>query len=496
MRESLRRLATTGAAYGAGAVAQKVIAVALLLFYTRYLSPSDYGASEVLLQTTLGLVLLVRFGLIEAVFRFYFQVDEPQARRQLVRAAMYFVAAAGGVCAAVLVLVSGPLSEALLGRHDAALVRIAAAGLWTLAVGELLMATFRVEERPRAYLTASVASLVASTAATTWFVVGLDMGAEGLLLGNFAGAAVLLVGVGFAQRAYVHGPAGGMLRPLLRFGAPTVPGEISLYAINIVDRVAIARLAGLAEAGLYGFAMKLSQGVVLVGQGFQLAWAPLAYSVMDDEQARELYARVFTYLALTGATIVLITSLEAPWIARLLATRSFYEAHEAVALLSLAVTLNTLYLALIVALGRVHRTRATIVPALAGTAANFLLLVVLVPPYGFVGAAGAAVACYVVMLPLLYLRVRRVFPVPLEWRRLALIAALGGAVFAVGSVGIGESGALAFYARAALVGAFLVTLRVGGFFEPRELEQVRRIARGYRREVASSEAASSAKSRP
>jgi O-antigen/teichoic acid export membrane protein len=496
VRESLRRLATTGAAYGAGAVAQKVVAVALLPLYTRYLSPADYGAAEVLLQTTLGLVLLVRFGLIEAVFRFYFQVEEPHLRQQLVRAAMYFVAAAGGVCATILVLVSGPLSEALLGRHDPALVRIAAIGLWTLSVGELLMATFRVEERPRAYLAASFASLLASAAATTWLVVGLDMGAEGLLLGNFAGSAVVLVGVGFAQRQYVFGPAGGMLRPMLSFGAPTVPGEVSLYAINIVDRVAVARLAGLAEAGLYALAMKLSQGVMLLGQGFRLAWAPLAYSVTDDEQARALYARVITYLALAGTTVTLITSLEAPWIARLLATPSFYEAHEAVALLSLAVTLNTLYLALLVAMGRAHRTRATIGPALAGTGANFLLLVLLVPPFGFVGAAAAAVGCYLVMLPLLYLSVRRVFPLPLEWRRLGLIALLGGVAFAGGSVGIPEHGTLAFCARAFLVGAFLVALRLCGFFEPRELEHVRGLARGYRRAAVCPEAASSAKSRP
>src|ERR671923_53167 len=53
----LRRLATTGAAYTASSVTSKLIAVALLPLYTRYLTPADYGAAEVLIA---GLVIAQR----------------------------------------------------------------------------------------------------------------------------------------------------------------------------------------------------------------------------------------------------------------------------------------------------------------------------------------------------------------------------------------------------------------------------------------------------
>ena len=48
MFDYLRRLATTGAAYTASSVLSKLIAVALLPLYTRYLTPADYGAAEVM----------------------------------------------------------------------------------------------------------------------------------------------------------------------------------------------------------------------------------------------------------------------------------------------------------------------------------------------------------------------------------------------------------------------------------------------------------------
>ena len=52
----LRRLATTGAAYTASSVLSKLIAVFMLPLYTAYLTPSDYGAAEVMLASVVPLV--------------------------------------------------------------------------------------------------------------------------------------------------------------------------------------------------------------------------------------------------------------------------------------------------------------------------------------------------------------------------------------------------------------------------------------------------------
>ena len=80
MFEYLRRLATTGAAYTASSVLSKLIAVFLLPVYTAYLTPADYGAAEVMLASVVAASILIRFGLIEAVLRFYYLGGE-QPRR-------------------------------------------------------------------------------------------------------------------------------------------------------------------------------------------------------------------------------------------------------------------------------------------------------------------------------------------------------------------------------------------------------------------------------
>ena len=86
----LRRLATTGAAYTAASVVSKLIAVALLPLYTRYLTPTDYGAAEVMFAAVVSASIVVRFGMIEALLRFYYKDGEDPAtgRRHLLRDAL------------------------------------------------------------------------------------------------------------------------------------------------------------------------------------------------------------------------------------------------------------------------------------------------------------------------------------------------------------------------------------------------------------------------
>ena len=156
-----------------------------------------------------------------------------------------------------------------------------------------------------------------------WLVVLEDEGARGLLVGNFAGTAVILLGLLVVHRkrlALIPSPR--LLRPMLRFGLPTMPAELSLYALNFIDRIMLVRFVGLAEAGLYSLAVKFSQVVTVVVRGFNLAWPPLAYSIRDDEEAKRTYALIVTYFLLLASVLVLALSLEARWVARARRLRS------------------------------------------------------------------------------------------------------------------------------------------------------------------------------
>ena len=147
----LRRLATTGAAYTAASIFSKLIAVALLPLYTRYLSTDDYGVAEVMFAAVVSISIVVRLGLIEALLRFYYKEDEDPARVvSSTFAGLFWFSTIGALVALPF---ATPISEALLDGEvstgtGAELARISIGGLWVLTMFEFMLTLFRLEERP------------------------------------------------------------------------------------------------------------------------------------------------------------------------------------------------------------------------------------------------------------------------------------------------------------------------------------------------------------
>jgi O-antigen/teichoic acid export membrane protein len=465
----LRRLATTGAAYTAASILSKVIAVALLPLYTRYLSPKDYGAAEILFAAVVTASIVVRFGLIEAILRFYYKDDEDPAKVVAGSfAGLFWLSTLGAL---LLLPFAGPLSEALLpeaqklGASAPDLVRIAIGGLWVLTMWEFMLTLYRLEERARAYFLTTILNVLASIALTVVLVVGFEEGARGLLVGSYAaGAAFVLALIVLQWRRLSLRFDRGLMRRLFRFGAPTMPAEASLYLLNFVDRLIIVRSLGLAEAGLYSLAVKFAQAVNVLVRGFQLAWPPLAYSIRDDDEARRAYATIVTLFAAGCAWVVAGMWLFSRWIVRALAAPKFFDAYEAIGLISTAVTLYALYLVLVVILGRTGRTEFNFPAAIGALVANVVLNLILVPSLGIVGAGLALVASYLVVLGLMYVFTQRLFPVPYEWGRLLRVTLTVAVLVGIAELVVPTSGALGLLLRAALFAAYPLLLLGTGFF--------------------------------
>jgi O-antigen/teichoic acid export membrane protein len=470
----LRRLATTGAAYTAANVLSKLIAVGLLPLYTRYLTPADYGAAEVLFASVVAASIVIRLGVIEAVLRFYYKEGEdPEAVVSTSFAALFWFAT---VASLVALPFAGPISEALLDEPAPELARIAIGGLWVATMNEFLLTLFRLEERARAFFVVTLVNVIAAIALTVVLVVGRDEGARGLLLGSYvSGAAVVLALIVIHRRRLSLWLDRALLRRMMRFGLPTMPAELSIYALNFVDRIIIVRTVGLTEAGLYSLAVKFAQGVNVLVRGFQLAWPPLAYSIRDDDEARRAYAAVVTWFLAVCSFIVIGMWLFSRWIVRALAAPEFFDSYEAIGLLSTAVTLYALYMVLLVILGRTGRTEFNFPATGAALGVNIALNLLLVPSLEIVGAGIALVLSYLVVIALMYRFTQRLFPVPYEWGRLLRLLSVSVALVAIGEGLLPTEGAIGLAARIVVWVAYPVTLLAAGFFSDEERRWLRRL---------------------
>jgi O-antigen/teichoic acid export membrane protein len=473
----LKRLVTSLAAYQLADIVSKFIAVALLPVYTRYIDPKGYGVVELIANGVIFVSIVVRLGIIEAFIRFYFS-DEDQARRDaLARRAIGFLLVGTTIVAACGAVAAPPLSRLVLGHRDVPMLLIAMLGLWTFTNLELAYGLLRVDERVRTYAVASLINVGVTIASSVVLVVALKLGPRGLLLGNYGTSTLVLIGLWWMMRDRLRRRP---TRPeqfgtLLRFGLPTVPAEASVYALSVVDRYYIYHHRGAALAGLYSIAIKLAGSVAFIVRAFQYAWPPLAYSVTDDAEAARLYGLVTTYYVLVSGVVVAGLALFGRWIVRLLAAPDFAGAYKALPWVALGWALYGLFVIFLVIAGRAKVTTRNFPAALAGLAANVVLLLLLVPPMGLAGAGIALCGAYLVMLVVMHALTRSLFAVQFEWRRLAQLTIVMGAIAAAGDALLPTHGFAGLAARAFAFAAIPPALYLTRFAHPEELGRLRAI---------------------
>ena len=473
----IKKLVRHSAIYGVGGLIQRLLAVALLPLYLHYLSPSEYGSIETLVALTTILFTLLRAAIQNSFFRFYFDSDDADYRRRIVRTSFWSTMTGATFALAAGLALADPISRALFSTPaHADLVRAAFVGLWASMNYDQLTALFRVEERSVSFSIASLANVLVTIGATVLLVVFLDKGPLGVIVGNFTGTLAVYV-VLLAYRRFQLGWEfdRGLFRTMLGFGWPFVPSVVALSLIDFSDRFFIVKLDGLADVGRYALGVRIASALVFLLWAFRLAWPAFAYSIRDDSEARRAYSFVLTYVVLVGSWGALALGLTSPWLVRLVGNPNFHEGSRVVAPLAFAAVAFGAYVVVVISVGRMKRMASNFVITGAAALIAILLNLLLIPPFGIIGAATATLSAYVAMFAGMTWKAQRVFPVPYQWRRVALAAGTAVALTVVGKVlEVGLPAAVG------LTLAYPFALLLLGFYLPAERARIGRLLPGAR----------------
>jgi len=462
----LKRLGKHSVIYGLGGLVSRILAVILLPLYTRYLSPSDYGKVETLIALTTVIGIALSAGIGSAFFRFYFDSPEPAARRRVLRTSFWFIMGTATLGLVVGVALAGEISQLLFGTSkDAELVAASFVGLWAGMNWTQLTNLFRVEERSAAFVSASIANILVTVGATLILVVALDKGPIGVIVGNFTGTlAVYAVLVLYRREQLGLEFDRNLLRRMNTFGLPLVPSALFLWITNFSDRIFLVKLADVHEVGLYSVGVRIASALVLLLTAFRLAWPAFAYSIDDDAAARRTYAYVLTYLVVVTTWVATGLALLSPWIVRWITSKPDYEsASRVVGPLAFSTVAFAGYMVVAIGVGRSRRTQFNWVVTGVAAVVNIALNLILIPPYGMMGAAIATIAAYTTMFVGMAWWSQRIYPVAYQWRRVGTAAAAGVVIVAIGKL---AGGGLPVAALLAL--AYPLALLPLGFYLPSE----------------------------
>jgi O-antigen/teichoic acid export membrane protein len=477
----VRRLGSQTLVYGVGGAALQLVGIITLPILARVFSPADYGVLELGMVVSAILMIVVDAGMASASQRSYFDFsdEQEQQRRRVLSTALLTQLVAGTIVAALLAAFAAPVSRALFdGREETGVIVLVGVALPAFAVAQFTREVLRLEFRAWSYLITSIIGAIAAAVITILAVVVWDLGVEGAFVGVLAGwIAGAVLGLGLVGRRLLAPPSRRDLVIMLRYGMPLIPVALSLWALSLIDRVMLGRLADLDELGQYALANRIAMPVMLIVTALALAFSPFILSLhqSDPERERHVRARVLTDFTAVLCLVGLVTALWAKELGELVAP-DFDEAYRAVGLVAFGLVMFGVSSVVVAGISIARQTKWLALYSAIAALANIALNFVLIGPLGQVGAALATLLAYMLLTGLYHHRAQILYPTPYRTGVVIGTFLVGLALMPLGAIDYG-SWAVALAVKVAAVAAFCLALRPLGAVSPGELGRLLALVR-------------------
>lgn len=448
----MRRLGRDSIVYAGGTLLARLVSFVMLPVYTRYLTPADYGILQ-LLDITLDIAaILVSAGALAGVTRFYFKTDDPERRRRLLSTAFLTQLGLNLLGTAGVFLLATPIWRMLLdGEGSPWFVRVAAANFTLGILANVPLLLLQLRQQAARFVTLSVVKLFLQLSLNIVFVVVLRSGPFGVLLSTFVANLVFggVLCVGLLRHTGIHFDR-GIFRELRKFGLPYQFEKAGTFIIAFGDRFFLKAFRGLAEVGVYGVAYQF--GFLLTGsiaRPLYRAWNPQRHQLagLPRKERDARYNRGFRLINLVLVSASTAIALGITPMLGVMVTPEFFVAARYVPIIILAslfqIWTGTVGLGITIT----ERTHYAAWATYIATGTVLLLYVVLIPPYGAMGAAVATLVSQLARFLAYYYWSHRLWPVSYDWRPHLVMLGLGtGATllhYGFAPEGIVGSGALA-----------------------------------------------------
>lgn len=396
-----RNLISNTVLFGISTFGARFLPFLLTPFYTRVLSSTEYGITDLLIQTGNLIIPIASVGIANGVIRYGLERSSNKASvfttGILVTLAGFFVLALASPLLDQLTFLSGYVRLVLLYVLAANLHSIC--NQFARALGHVRL--FALDGILRTVLTILLNILLLAV---------FPMGAAGYVLANVLADGIAAVFVFSAAKEWRYLRLSSLSRPeagrMLRYSAPLVPSTLCSWIINISDRYLIALLIGSAATGIYAVSNKVPNILMNVAGIFTSAWQLSALAEQPKAEKERFFSNVYAvYSAIafvTASGVILTARLST----RLLAAPEYYEAWRYVPVLTLATTfaclgsfLSSIYMV-------EQRSTATLVTTMLGAACNLAGNFFLIPLWGSMGAAVSTLFSYILIFTVRALHTR------------------------------------------------------------------------------------------
>lgn len=426
MLKQLKQLGSDSLIYGLSGIVTRMIGIFLIPIYTRLFVPNDYGVINLINTTFFLLGLLVVCALDTATGRWFYDSKETADHKKTFGTWIWFQFTLSVIIAIFVIILSPYLVNKFFKEEGKPIYFILPAiTLVTNMLPGIISNWYRVHRRPVATVIFSVSQTVVTIGLSVLFVIILRWHITGV----FAALAISSSVFSLVALQQMHGWLNikyfskARLKPMLKYAMPFIPAAIAYWLLNSTDAYFLAFFKDKAEVGLFGIGASLAAGMALFTGAFQQAWGPFAFSIMNDDNAKQVYANVFLLFGYAMGLLAALLMLFAPEVLMLLTAPAYYEAAWVAGILGYnLVLIGFTYIASIgISIAKV--TAPYGYAMLFATILTIILDILLIPKFGKEGSAIATVAAQLIVPAYLFYKGQKVYFIPYKYAEVLIAMA-------------------------------------------------------------------------
>jgi len=393
----------------------KAIAMLTTPIFTRIMTTDQYGLYSLYNSWFQVLMVITTFRLTAAVFNKGMSIF-PEARDEYT-ATMQTTSTALVVVAMVVYAVFHGRFDAITGLPSVVMIAMFSELLFSPSVAFwTARERYDYHYRPVVIVTVGISALTAIAG-----VVAVVMSGDKAVARILAGA-VVSTGIGIAIYVRNIRRAGRLFVPAyaryaLMFNLPLVPHYLSMYALDQLDRIMVARMVSLSAAAIYSVGYTVGLAIRVATDSASAALIPWQYRQLEADNLRGLGRRLSQVFVLYAFFVLFFVAL-APELVAVLGGSAYQGAIYVVPPVSVA----TFFIFAYMMFGNIEvyydATKMMTYGSVVAAVANVALNAVYIPRFGYVAAGYTTLACYGGLAAAHYVYVTRVVRVRVDGGRI------------------------------------------------------------------------------
>jgi O-antigen/teichoic acid export membrane protein len=440
----LKKLAGQTAIYGISSILGKTINFLLIPIYTAYLPKEDVGAFTVIYSFIAFFNIIFTYGMETAFFRF--STGKGLEAQRVYGNTQSLIITTSLSLGALLYVSASPLSEMLGYDGKAYLFRWVALILTIDAVMAIPFAKLRVEGKAWAFALTKLLNILLNVGFNIFFIVFCyhvysgdlfpslqpavayfyrpDWGVDYILLSNLLANALILPFLFYLTGKFTFALDKNVLKPMWHYAVPLLFMGLAGVTNEVFSRglFEYALPEGFYEGlskreagGVFGANFRLAILMNLIIQAFKYAAEPFFFQQAANKNNPAIFAKVMHWFILFCSLLMVAVTVNLDIIGPLFLRGEGYEkALNIVPVLLLGYLFLGIYYNLSIWFKITDKTKYSFYITLIGAVITVLVIFMLIPILGFMGAALSTLFTYMVMAVLCYIIGQKYYPVPYQ----------------------------------------------------------------------------------